>query len=46
MNDVEVVELAGWLLEEQPGWPQPADPFDGLPPAGRATCDGDRLPCQ
>jgi hypothetical protein len=31
------------LLEANPRWPQPADPFADLPPAKRATCDRDHL---
>jgi hypothetical protein len=31
------------LLADNPDWPQPADPFTGLPEAGRATCDRDHV---
>lgn len=44
MDDVDVV--AEWLLEEQPEWPQPDDPFEGMPSAERASCDRDHLPVE
>jgi hypothetical protein len=44
MDDLD--RVAEWLLEEQPDWPQPADPFADLPSAERVTTQGDHLPCR
>ena len=39
MDDLDAT--AEWLLAENPEWPQPVDPFDGLERAERATGDRD-----
>ena len=41
MDDLD--RVAEWLLEEQPEWPQPDDPFDQLPRPERATAQKDHV---